>query len=122
SKMRTVGFILFLSLIVLFSGCASTGFLMAKPEVTLFGETYPPKDEETQIDVFMTNKPSQEYLEIAQIIVKDTSEKWCLDQIKKKARELGADGIVILGKAGSYGVAFPSQYSTFILNEEYGMT
>jgi hypothetical protein len=98
--MRTVGFILLLSLIVLFTGCASTGFLMATPQVNLFGQTYPPKDDEATIEVFRTNTPTQDYIEIAQITFKDSSDKWNLDQILKKARENGADGIVILGKAG----------------------
>lgn len=120
--MRAVGFLLVIFLTSLFSGCASTGFLMAKPKVTLFGETFPPKDEGATIDVFMTNKPSQEYLEFAQITVKDTSDKWSLDQIKKKAREIGADGVIIIGKAGSYGVGIPMGLTTYVENEEYGMT
>lgn len=121
--MRTIKnfFYLFVSLSLL-SGCASTGFLMAKPEVIMFGKTYPPKQEETLIDVFLTNIPSQEYLEIAQITVKDTSDKWCLDQIKKKAREIGADGVIIMGKGGSYGVVIPMGNSSYVENEEYGMT
>src|SRR5690606_30556539 len=108
--------------LLLFAGCASTGFLMAKPQVNLFGQTYPPKDDEATIDVFMTSKPTQEFIEIAQITVKDTSDKWSLDQIKKKARELGADGVIIIGKAGSYGVGIPMGLTTYVENEEYGMT
>ena len=102
--------------------CASTGFLMAKPKVTLFGETYPPKDEGSKIDVFMTNKPTQEYLEFARITCKDTNDKWSLEQITKKAREIGADGIIIVGKAGSTGVGIPMGYSTYVVSEEYGFT
>ncbi len=94
---------------------------MAKPEVILFGETYPPKEEDVTIDVFM-NKPTEEFSEIAQITHKDTSDKWSLDQIKKKAREIGADGVIIIGKAGSYGVNIPMGNSSYVENEAYGMT
>lgn len=95
---------------------------MAKAKVTLFGETYPPKDTEAKIDVFMTNKPKQEYIEFAQITCKDTNDKWSLEQLTKKAREIGADGIIIVGKAGSSGVGIPMGYSTYVVREEYGMT
>jgi hypothetical protein len=114
-------FYLLISLLLL-AGCASTGFLMAKPKVTLLGETYPPKDEGAKIDVFMTNKPAQEYIEFAQITCKDTNDNWSLEQITKKAREIGADAIIIVGKAGSAGVGIPMGYSTYVVSEAYGLT
>jgi hypothetical protein len=105
------------------TSCASTGFLMAKPKVTLFGETYTPKNEDEKVDIYMTNKPTQEYTEFARIICKDTNDKWSLEQITKKAREIGADGIIIVGKAGSSGVGIPmGGYSTYVVSSEYGMT
>lgn len=99
--MKRIGlfFFLFSSLLIL-TRCVSTGFLMAKPELTLFGETYPPKDEGTKIDIFITNKPTQEYVELAIITCNDTNDNWSLEQITKKAREIGADGIIIVGKKG----------------------
>lgn len=107
----------------IFSGCASTGFLMAKPKVTMFvNETYPSKEENAVIDVYRTSKPTKEYVEFAQIICKDTNDKWCLDQISKKAREIGSDEIIIIGRAGTSGVGIPMGYSTYVVNEEYGMT
>jgi hypothetical protein len=121
--MKKIGliFCLLTSLLIL-TRCASTGFLMAKPKVTLFGETYPTKDEGTKIDIFMTNKPTQEYIEFAKITCKDTNDKWSLEQITKKALEIGADGIIIIGKAGATGVGIPMGYSTYVVSEEYGMT
>lgn len=121
--MKKIGliFCLLTSLLIL-TRCASTGFLMAKPKVTLFGETYPPKDEGTKIDIFMTNKPTQEYIEFAKITCKDTNDKWSLKQITKKALEIGADGIIIIGKAGATGVGIPMGNSTYVVSEEYGMT
>ena len=121
--MKTIEYFFYLLVsLLLFSGCASTGFLIAKPDVTLFGEKYPPKDAGVTIDVFITNKPTQEYLEIAQITCKDTNDKWNLDQIMKKAREIGADGVIIVGKAGSSGVGIPIGLTTYVVSEEYGMT
>lgn len=70
----------------------------------------------------MTNKPTQEYVEFAKITCGDTSDKWSLEQINKKARDIGADGIIIIGKAGTSGVGVPIGNSTYIVNEEYGMT
>lgn len=107
---------------LIISGCASTGFLMAKAKVTLLGESYPAKNEDAKIDVYMTNKPTQEYVEFAQITCGDTNDKWSLEQITKKAREIGADGIIIIGKAGTSGVGVPIGNSTYIVSEDYGMT
>jgi hypothetical protein len=122
--MKRIGlfFLLLFTSTIILTSCASTGFLMAKAKVTLFGNTYPPKDPEAKINVFMTNKPTQEYIEFAQIKCKDTNDKWSLEQITKKAREIGADGIIIVGKAGSSGVGIPMGYSTYVVSEEYGMT
>lgn len=119
-RYRLIIYLLVSALII--SGCASTGFLMAKAKVTLFGESYPAKSENAKIDVYMTNKPTQEYVEFAQITCGDTNDKWSLEQITKKAREIGADGIIIIGKAGTSGVGVPIGNSTYIVSEEYGMT
>lgn len=119
--MKKICFVFFVS-ILLISGCASTGFLMAKPKVTLLGNTYPKKNERAVIDVYVTNKPTQEYVEFAQITCKDTNDKWNLEQILKKARELGADAVLIIGKAGSSGVGIPIGYLTYVVSEGYGMT
>lgn len=119
-RYRLIIYLLVSALII--SGCASTGFLMAKAKVTLFGESYPAKSEDAKIDVYITNKPTQEYVEFAQITCGDTNDKWSLEQIAKKAREIGADGIIIIGKAGTSGVGVPIGNSTYIMSEEYGMT
>lgn len=77
--MKRFGFIIYLLISALIvSSCASTGFLMAKAKVTLFGDSYPPKNEDAKIDVYMTNKPTQEYVEFAQITCRDTNDKWSL--------------------------------------------
>lgn len=121
--MKIFGFIIFLIVsALLFSSCASTGFLMAKAKVTLFGDSFPPKDEDAKIDVYMTNKPTQEYIEFAQITCGDTDDNWSLEQITKKAREIGADGIIIIGKAGTSGVGIPMGTLTYVVSEDYGMT
>jgi hypothetical protein len=122
--MIQIRFIALLLLVptLLLTNCASTGFLMAKARVTLFAEAYPPRVPGAQIDVFITTKPTQEYVEFAQITCQDTNEQWVLDQIRKKAREIGADGIIIVGKAGTEGVGIPIGNITYIVSEEYGKT
>lgn len=69
----------------------------------------------------MTNNPAKEYLEFAQITCGDTNDNWNLEQITKKAREIGADGIIIVGKTGSSGVGIPMGTSTYVVSEDYGM-
>jgi hypothetical protein len=102
--------------------CASTGFLMGKAKVTMLTDAYPPKEEHTTIDAYITTTPTQQYIELAKIICKDTSDEWCMQQIKKKARKIGADAIIILGKADSYGVGIPIGSFMYVENESYGMS
>lgn len=95
---------------------------MAKPKVVLIGETYSPRSYDAEIDVYITSKPSVEYIEFAKIECNDTNDEWNLNQIKMKAREIGADGVIKIGKAssGSFGVPVGTgMYSYF--NESYGM-
>ena len=83
------------------AGCASTGFLMARPKVTLFGPAYPPKDSTAAIEVFQSQKPDRPYQEIARIEVGDTNDNWSMKQILIKAREIGADAVIIVGRSGA---------------------
>jgi hypothetical protein len=53
---------------------------------------------------------------------KPRTDKWNLEQITKKAREIGADGIIIMGKAGTLGVGIPIGTLNYVVTEEYGMT
>lgn len=120
---KKLGFaVCLIALGLLLTKCASTGFLMAKPKVTLFGDKYPPKDNTEDIDVFFTGKPTSEYIEFAKITCGDTSDKWNLEQIKKKAGEIGADGVIILGKTGTTGVGIPIGNSVYVVDSDYGMT
>jgi len=121
--MKRCVFIFYLLILIsVISGCASTGFLMAKANIILFGDSYPSKSEDAKIDVYMTNKPTQEYVAFAQITCGDTNDKWNLEQITKKAREIGADGIIIMGKAGTLDVGIPIGTLNYVVTEEYGMT
>ena len=43
-------------------------------------------------------------------------------EVLKKAREIGADGIILVGNAGSSGIGVPLGYSTYVLSEDYGIT
>jgi len=114
-------FFFFVSFLFFF-GCASTGFLMAKPKVTMFGNTYPPKAKNETIDFYLTDKPTREYIEFAKITVGDTNDQWCMEQIQKKAREIGADAVVIIGKVGSSGMGVPAGEFTTVVSKDYGMS
>ena len=101
-SMKNFIFLLFMTSILV--SCRSTGFLMAKAKVTMFEEPYPQKDIDAKIDVYKTKEPKKEYIEIAEISCGDTDQAWSLKQIKIKAREIGADGLILLGKSGNYGI------------------
>lgn len=102
-------------------GCKSTGFLMAKANVVMINEAYPAKSEDANIDVYITNTPTSEYIELAQITCNDTDDEWSLNQIKIKAREIGADAIIIMGKASTGGVGVPIGNTYIYSSESYGM-
>ena len=94
---------------------------MAKPEVLKYGQLFPAKDETEQIDIYSASLPTKEYIEIAQITCKDTEDDWNLKQILIKAREIGADGIIILGTAGNAGYGVPIGDLMYIASEEIGI-
>lgn len=103
------------------SGCASTGFLMAKPKVVLYGPPLPAKPANAPIEVFQSQKPERPYQEIAKIEVGDTDDNWSMAQILKKAREIGADGVLITGRSGNYGVGVPVGTAVYAATEAYGL-
>ena len=103
------------------TGCTSTGFLMASPEVIMIGKAGTPKPPTAKIDIYYTNKPKKKYDEIAIIKVADTDDEWSLNQIKIKARELGADGVVIIGRSSSYGYVTGGGTSTNSLSTSIGI-
>ena len=110
-KHYSAALVLFFSILFL-HGCASTGFLMAQPQVTMFKEPGTPKSPTDHIDIFYTKTPDRDYEEIAKIQVGDTDDDWSMKQIKIKAREIGADGVVIIGRVGTYGYSTGSGTST----------
>jgi len=44
-----------------------------------------------------------------------------MKQILIKARQIGADGIIILGKSDSYGVGIPIGNMVYVTSESYGI-
>jgi len=95
---------------------------MAKPKVTLYTNPYPPKKINSTIDVYRTTLPDCKYIEIAKISCGDTDDNWNMKQILIKAREIGADGIIIVGRTGSIAVAVPVDKMTYAVDQGYGIT
>ena len=122
-KIMNIGKFLLLGLVFLaiMNSCASTGFLMAKAEVTMYASPYPAKTRNSQIDIYRTNKPTKDYLEIAEISCGDTNDNWNMQQIMLKAREIGADGIIIIGKSGTEAVGVPIGKNVYAASSEYGL-
>ena len=120
--INIISYMILLSMmLILIISCASTGFLMAKPKVIMYTKPYPPKALDAPIDVYQTNTPTREYIEIAKISCSDTSEKWNMKQILIKAREIGADGIIIAGKVGTATGVVPVGNMLIAADEAYGM-
>jgi hypothetical protein len=104
------------------TGCASNGFLMAKPKVLEYGQTCPAKNVDAELEVFRTIRPTQDFVEIAEITRGDTDDSWNLEQIKIKAREVGADAIIITGKSGSHCAGLPIGDMSYVVTEAYGIS
>jgi len=108
-------------ILTLCCGCASTGFLMASPKVTLFSTAYPPKPPDSTIDVYRASRPQRDFIELAEISCGDTDDDWNMRQIMLKAREIGADGVIILGQSGSYGLGVPIGNMVCATQQGYGI-
>lgn len=106
---------------ILCAGCASTGFLMASPKVTMFGSAYPSKAPDSPLDVYRAAKPQRDFVELAEISCGDTDDDWNLRQVLLKAREIGADGVILLGQSGSYGLGVPIGNMVYATQEGYGL-
>jgi hypothetical protein len=74
--------VLFLFLTVLLMGCT---------HVTMYREPFPSKLESANIDIYKTQKPTNEYIEIGEISANN------INSAIAKAREIGADAIIITG-------------------------
>ena len=87
---------LFVGLLLL-TGCAT-------PMVSMYTSSYPAKQEDEKIDIYRSQKPAREYIEIAEIkyhdYIFDDYSGQNMSQIVKKAKEIGADGVIILGSSG----------------------
>jgi hypothetical protein len=96
---------------------------MATPKVVLYGAAYPAKPVDAHIDVYNTAKPERPFLEIGQISCGDTEDDWNLKQILIKAREIGADAVIITGRSGTYGLGVPVGNVVVVgAGEAYGLT
>jgi hypothetical protein len=87
----------------LLSGCISSMYLKNDPLVVMFTDVYPARSTQGIIDIYLTQAPSRPYVELAMITSRYADEATCLVQIRNKASEMGADAIIIIGKAGLYG-------------------
>ncbi len=95
-KLKLLIFLLAVSL----CGCKAIDKLRDHGTViALTNITYPAKSEDAEVEVFITKTPPKDYTEIAIITCNDHQYEYCLKQVKDKTRELGGDGIIILGNS-----------------------
>ena len=78
---------------------------MAPPQVIMLGEAGTPKTDAEDIDIYYLTRPERSFKEIARIEVGATNDEYSMEQIMLKAREMGADGVIIVGRSGSISFA-----------------
>jgi hypothetical protein len=85
-------------------------------------EVFQPKPSDAKVDVYHTVLPKLEYVEIGMISCSDTDDNWNIKQVVKKALEIGADAIIILGRVGTYGAGIPvGNTMVYGADEGYGI-
>lgn len=84
--------VLYLTLFM-FISCASTPVIYHSLTDTNYPRT-------TEVDVYRKEKPTKEYIEIGKIEIKEKAEKEnkIFELAIKKAKEVGADGIVLISQ------------------------
>lgn len=123
-KRKGMSLMIILSILGLCAGILlsiSCSALAARPNVVMYGNPYPAKAKDAHIDVYKTTKPDKEYIELAEISCGDTSDRWNMEQILIKAREIGADGIIIVGKSGEVAAGVPIGDSVYAVSQGYGL-
>jgi ABC-type branched-subunit amino acid transport system substrate-binding protein len=87
--------------------------------VTLMNnQIFPPTEF---IQVFKTARPDESYIEIAELTIKDSNGSKSMNRIIAKAKELGADGVIIIGSAGESGGAVPIGNIIYMESGSYGI-
>jgi len=82
--------------LTIFISCSSVDFLRYSYQ------TFEPTKE---VQIFQTNRPEKEYIELGLLTAKD--ENNALKHLKDKAKEIGANAIIILGKKNKGTVVVP---------------
>lgn len=82
-------------LLLLFSCAASVTY---QP---IISDTYPPTEK---VDVYKEQKPERDFIQLGMILVSsEGSEKLMLQKAIKKAKEVGADGIIVAERIDDTG-------------------
>ena len=118
-KMRPLSARAILPVVLLLA--ASPG-CMAAPKVVRFGPTFESRSPNAPVEVFQTRLPDRPYIEVASISVGDTDEEYCMEQTLLKAREVGADAVILKGRVGTTAVAVPVGGVAYAVGNEYGLS
>ena len=99
--------------LALFISCTST---------VMLNKSYPSKNNAEEIEVLLSKAPSRNYTEIALIKCENFTDNLAIESMKKKARKLGADAILIVGSASKEKV-ISSEGNTIVSKmEDSGFT
>ena len=103
---------------LLFYGCATSS------RVIMFGNTtYPEREANATIDVYVTASPTKEYMELAKITCTNSGQEG-MQQLQKEARKIGADAVIITGSQRSQTTVNSTMYGTAYgsVTKECGIT
>jgi len=86
---------------ILFSGCSPSVNFMKYIE-----DTYPPTNS---VEVLRKKPVEKEYIELGELTlkIKKSNQEEAVLQLKEKAKEIGADAIIILGEESEGSVIIP---------------
>jgi hypothetical protein len=75
---------------VFLAGCAST-------KLTMYQGPFPAKEAADVVDIFYSSKPDKPYTMVGEITCSAASDTERINKIVSAAREIGADGVIIVG-------------------------
>lgn len=90
--------------------------------MTIIGSTYPAKHPSVGVDVYISKLPACEYDEVALIKADNfSSDNNAMTAVKTKAREVGADAIIIVGSASVSSYNVPVGNFTYSATQKSGI-
>lgn len=89
---------------VFLGSCATAGM---PSSVNMIATAGPPTPDSVNVEIFDASAPTRSYKEIAIILVGSGGEASRRNELVRRARQIGADAVVIRGRITAAGTAVP---------------